>query len=436
MRKNILAALLCLLMLAAAPRAADAALNVRVGLVWHLAGQRFLGFAVAQGTYRLTIDNKINELVKPGIQFRAGSGPWGLAVFQQGQPLGLFSGLKLEPVDGKLPVFKIYSENGSYEYRGSLEIRRQTDGNLQVVNTLGEQEYLYGIVPMEMSNSWAAKGMEALKAQAVAARTYLVKHYDSSQSGGYNITDSPNINQAYAGYNVEGVASQAVDATAGEIIVDSITNKPINASYSSNSGGYTEDSENVWGGVDPHLRGKPDPYSLGQGFIADHWTYTASAITVGKRLGMGPVTSIKLQKYPSGRVKTVFVRDIDGKTRQLSGRRFAGIFYPSHGGISTSDFLGSMFSVNVLRQGQQTLSVPNPLSIFLREHVLPGPRLDRLDSSNTKLDNSFAVFSFSGSGWGHGVGMSQWGAYGMAKMGFSYKQILEYYYTDVKIIKQ
>ncbi len=439
MKKILLACLLSLILALTLPGSAVAALHVRVGLVWDLAGKGYLGFEVVQGSYSLLVDGKTAlSGVGAGTAFRAGSGPWGLALFADGQPHGFVQKIQLIPVSGKLPVFKLYSDGSSRKYRGSLEISRKPDGSLLVVNTLGEQEYLYGVVPMEMSNSWAVQGFEALKAQAVAARTYLHSHYDAGMSKGYNISDSPNLDQAYAGFSVEGAASRAVDVTAGEILVDRTSHKPINASYHSNSGGHTEDSENVWGGTDPHLRGKPDPYSLGQGFFADKWAFTASAIALGRPLGLGPVTNVKLEKFPSGRVKNVVLTDATGRTVKKTGRQFVTYYYPKGRGITDRDFLSNLFSVKVLVQGSDTLLVPNPVeSLITAGQKQLGPRLDLIDTSvsppNT-LPSPYPVYMFSGSGWGHGVGMSQWGAYGMARKGYTYSRILEYYYSNVSII--
>jgi len=438
--KNIvLAWLAALFLVLLGPQYALAGLNVKVGLVWDLAGQDYLGFEVVQGTYSLRADGKvINPALQPGPAYRIGSGAWGMVLFEQGNPMGFVQKVSLEPLNGKLPVFKLYSAKGSKKYRGLLEIIRGSDGNLLVLNTLGEEEYLYGVVPMEMSNSWAAQGLEGLKAQAVAARTYLHAHYDSKLSKGYNITDSPNIDQAYAGYGAEGKASLAVDVTAGEVLVDKVSQKPINASYHAHSGGSTEDSENVWGGVDPHLRGKLDPFSLGQGFLGDKWSFTVSAMALGKPLGLGPIVDIQLDKYPSGRVKTVRFTDVTGKTVSKSGRQVAGFFYPKNRGITDRDFLGNLFSVHALTPGENRLDT-DPLDLLQKGLVTrTGPRLDRFylpDSPPTERASPFPVYLFTGSGWGHGVGMSQWGAYGMARKGYNYRQILEYYYTNVGILK-
>jgi stage II sporulation protein D len=432
-----MASLVALLILILCPTLVLGATNVKVGLLWTLAGENYLGFDVLQGAYSLEVDgNVVRSRVTPGTSYRVGNGPWGMALFEDANPLSYATKLRLIPVQGKLPVFTLYCSSGKKSYRGSLEITYQ-DGKLLVSNTLGEQEYLYGVVPVEMSNSWSKQGIEALKAQAVAARTYLRAHYDTALTKGYNITDSPNIDQAYAGYGTEGSASKAVDATIGEILVDKTSHTPINTSYHSHSGGYTEDSENVWGGVDPHLRGKPDPFSLNQGFLADRWEFIASATALGRALNLGPVMEVKLEKYASGRVKNVIAKDISGKTVTKSGSKFAGLFYPRNRGITSNDFLGSFFTYEMIQPAKSKLGTPG-----ISERLLPGknkavgPRLNRIYSSATPptaVANPYPVYIFNGSGWGHGVGMSQWGAYGMAKQGYSYREILNYYYSNVQI---
>ncbi|HWJ03470.1 MAG TPA: SpoIID/LytB domain-containing protein [Verrucomicrobiae bacterium] len=442
MRKLILIVLGVILIMLAMPQLAVAKLDVKVGLVWNLAGESYVGFEVVQGNYALSADGKtLQNKVGPGVYYRLGSGPWGAVLFAEGNPLGVVKKVKLESVSGSLPVFRIYGSKATRTYRGSLELSVKDDGTLLAVNSLGEEEYLYGVVPIEMSNSWAVQGLEALKAQAVAARTYLHSHYDAKQAKGFNITDSPNIDQAYSGYSAEGAASRAVDASAGEILVDINSLQPINTSYHSHSGGVTEDSENVWGGVDPHLRSKPDPYTFGQGFLGDSWNFTASATALGRPMGLGPVVEIKLEKYPSGRVKNVKVKDVFGQTVSKTGRQFVGLYYPKDRGITNKDFLGNLFSFFVLEPGnsQAQQALPDDLELFLKGSIPDyGPRLDRLDTSSTPPRNfsqPYPVYVFKGSGWGHGVGMSQWGAYGMAKQGYTYRQILEYYYSDIKVIK-
>jgi stage II sporulation protein D len=133
-----------------------------------------------------------------------------------------------------------------------------------------------------MSNAWAVRGFEALKAQAVAARTYLIKNINANGI----ITDSPNIHQAYWGKTVEGEASRAVEATKGEILADVNTGKPISIFYSSHNGGFSEETQNVWQNHDPHYTAAPDPYSDGIGGMVNQWRFLVAADVLGRNFGL------------------------------------------------------------------------------------------------------------------------------------------------------
>lgn len=315
-------------------------------------------------------------------------------------------------------------------FRGSLIVKRE---NIfwRVTNILDREEYLKGVVPAEMSNAWAGKGLEALKAQAVAARTYLIKHLDNNGS----ITDSPNIHQAYKGKSAEGQASEAVTSTAGEVLVDASTEQPINVYYSSHNGGQTEVTENVWINHDSHYESYADPYSKGIGGFADSWHFLISAESLGKTFGLAPVRSVILEKYSSGRVYNVQLTDWLGNTKIVAGSQFVSKFYPRENDISQEAFLGKLFSVEYLpaeSYQRQSISENNLNS------KKAGPRLGYIINSNEGIAtqiSEFGIFNFEGRGWGHGVGMSQWGAYNMARSGLTYKEILNFYYINTKIIK-
>ena len=285
---------------------------------------------------------------------------------------------------------------------------------------------LKGVVPIEMSNEWSNGGLEALKAQAVAARTFLVKH---TENGKKAITDSPDIDQAYAGKLVEGEASVAVDATRGEILVDDQSRQPIEALYSSHSGGYTEDAKNVWGTSDINNVAHPDPYSQGVGGAVSHWRYIVSAPVLGSNFGLGPVQKVELDKYPSGRVKSVRMEDSFGDSKTVTGRTFVKQFYPFGQPIRKFAFLGSFFEAQRIATSQDS-SRNSGFSMFQRApQIEQGPLLSKIFSSSlgpSTDSQPFGVFIFDGRGWGHGVGMSQWGAYHMSQLGYTYKEILTF----------
>lgn len=431
--------------------------DVSVELVWKLGQAGWVEVRVESGEYRLIMDSEVLTL-PVGANLQVGWGGWTPALrLNQGEMQALrTSALEMKEVaSGSLRVKT--PEGEAAVYRGDLRLSWQSD-RWQIVNRLDSEDYLKGVVPMEMSNQWANGGLEALKAQAVAARTFMVKR---TEDGRKTITDSPDIDQAYAGKMAEGEASAAVEATRGEILVDVWSRQPIDALYSSHSGGYTEDAQNVWGKPDSNNVSRPDPYSVGVGGAADHWRFIVSAKVLGAAFDLGPVQIIELEKYPSGRVKTVKLEDALGGSKTVGGRTFVRAFYPFGQPIRKFAFLSNFFEVRHFRTGpDQTeklgfavwtayaadsteagdaANVENEASAAGSERERAGPLLGKILSSSLSPGpdvQPFGVFIFEGRGWGHGVGMSQWGAYHMAQLGFDYRSILSFYYNQTMIYNE
>lgn len=142
---------------------------------------------------------------------------------------------------------------GKMRYRGALELRVTPQGTVLPINIINLEQYLRGVVPAEMSST-AYPQIEALKAQALAARTYAVKNFGQYTVEGYDLCSSARC-QVYGGVNVEQeMTDQAVEETRGQIIV--MDGKPINALFTSTCGGHTENVENIFeGAAEPYLRG-------------------------------------------------------------------------------------------------------------------------------------------------------------------------------------
>ena len=179
-----------------------------------------------------------------------------------------------------------------YAYRGAIRVMKSPQRwGLTVVNVVPVEEYLYGVVGKEMSPSWHR---EALKAQAVAARTYAISHKNYFASRGFDMTDDTS-SQIYAGINGESPSViAAVDATRGEILT--YGGKPIDAFFCSTAGGWTENSENVWGSRIPYLRGVSDDSSRMPSY---RWSVTTTPEKLAANLtaagkGVGKVRSITL----------------------------------------------------------------------------------------------------------------------------------------------
>jgi stage II sporulation protein D len=138
-------------------------------------------------------------------------------------------------------------------YRGIIELFINSTGSLSVINELHIEDYLKGVVPCEMS-PLIFNELEALKAQAVAARTYAIRNMGQFSSDGYDLCSTSRC-QVYKGYSAEHpLSNRAVDETRG--IVATYNGEPINALYTSTCGGHTENGENVFGGQSyPYLKG-------------------------------------------------------------------------------------------------------------------------------------------------------------------------------------
>ena len=420
-------------------QAADCqAREVSVELVWHFGQAGWTQIQVEQGEYQLVMNGRTVELPE-GSSLQAGWGGWSpVLIINRNDVQTLGSGaLELNEVKPGSLRLTVAQEKPAV-YRGSLSLNWQED-HWQLINRLDSEDYLKGVVPMEMSNAWAQNGLEALKAQAVAARTYLIQHTQNRKL----ITDSPDIDQAYAGKTAEGEASQAVEATRGKILADSQTRQPIAAFYSSHDGGYSEDAANVWGNHDPHNLAHPDPFSDGIGGAADRWRFIIAAPRLGAAFGLGPVQKVSLDTYPSGRVRNVVLTDSFNNSRTVSGRKFVQAFYPFGQEIQADAFLGSLFQVeqaaaNPLPAAGQGSAGRRPGALgILDQGRIPaepdaGPLLAKVVSSSQGVQANpqpFGTFIFNGRGWGHGVGMSQWGAYHMAQLGYTYQEILNFYYS-------
>src|SRR3990170_2400770 len=276
---------------------------------------------------------------------------------------------------------------GPRRYRGAIELRRAPEGKLTAINELDVEQYLYGVLKMEVDAGWPA---EALKAQAVAARTLALQSLGRFAAEGYDLratTDS----QVYGGINAEDPrTTAAVDATRG--VVMTYAGRPIFAAHHSDSGGATESSEFVWGQPYPYLRGVPDPY--GQDYPGREWLSRIDIPTLEARLVRAgkPVPGITgvavTATSPSGRALTVRVTGASGALdlRATDLRTILGV-------------------------------------TFLRSTLL-AVRLTR---------DEVPAVEFQGRGSGHGVGMSQWGARGQALLGRTYPEILGFYYQGVQV---
>ena len=209
-------------------------------------------------------------------------------------------------------------------YRGSLEFRPNGSGGVYTVNVVGLDDYVQGVIAAEMPSTWSA---EALKAQAVAARTYAIT---TDVAGGFYNLYPDTRSQMYRGVAAETPATDAaVAATSGQIVT--YNGAPAVTYFFASSGGYTENVEDAWPGAtpDPWLRGVPDPYDNAGGDPYHHWTRQMSLGAATKDLGKlvkGSLVGIRVTKHgASPRIMTASVIGTRG-TVSVTGSQLEGAF--------------------------------------------------------------------------------------------------------------
>jgi stage II sporulation protein D len=295
-------------------------------------------------------------------------------------------------------------------YHGGLEIRPGAANGVTVLNRVPMEEYLRGVVPHEISHG-SPQLLEAVKAQAVAARTYAIVQRGQYEADGYDLLATVQ-DQVYGGVSGEApTVDQALRETRG--VVATHRGEPIVTNYSSTCGGHTADRDEVWDKPPlPYLRGVPDRGGKDGAWCArskyfrweetwkgdEFWRLARAAlnryyghdIPESARLGQLEVA----EKGPSGRVKTLLFRTSAGEFFAY-GDRIRWIL-PRPGNVG-------------------------PLRSILFE----------LDVDHAK--GQVSRVAAKGGGWGHGVGMCQWGAMERSRGGQDYEDILEHYYQGVRL---
>ncbi len=315
-----------------------------------------------------------------------------------------------------------------YKWYGGFEYRRSTGGDLNVINVVALEDYVKGVLPYEMSPSWP---LEALKAQAVCARTYALlqsKHYAGYRFDVCATTDC----QVYRGANqANSLTDRAVEETAG--VLASYSGQLAETCYYSSNGGASESSENVWSYPQPYLVGKEDPYE-GTIDIPDysytiHYTYKELTDLLKKKgHSIGTVTSAYVSKTtPMGNVAELTFRDSAGKTvtvtkedcRWLLSARSMRFTISGGGGSAGLEGLWTISgggAAEAFQGGEAYVITPAGIELFQRPAA----------SSGTGV-------TITGTGYGHGVGMSQYGAKAMAQLGKTYREILSFYFTGITL---
>ena len=287
-------------------------------------------------------------------------------------------------------------------YRGSLIIQPHKAG-LTVINRVLIDDYLKGVIPEEMPYDW---DIEALKAQAVAARTYAL--YDKMDrkhtKEGFDVCATTDC-QVYGGIDAESSpTNNAVEQTKGQVLM--YKNEPICAVFHAAAGSYTENSEDAWGVTVPYLRAvnnkeEKSPY--------EQWSENITVMELSRIISqnfenIGTIKQIDTSNFKQevgNKQKVIRFTGSNKKVVELTGAQLRSILQ-----LNSSNFI-----INVTADNKKVKS----------------GNIKRIDKPEKEVVNII------GSGLGHRLGLSQWGAKSLADKGENYRDILHHYYTNVEL---
>jgi len=276
-------------------------------------------------------------------------------------------------------------ERDKKKYRGAIDIKRTQQNQLSAINRLDLESYVKGVLYHEVTHKWP---MEATKAQAVAIRTYALYQIQNRKNEDFDVTRDI-YSQVYGGKSAERYRTNlATQQTKGEIL--KYNSEVLPAYFHSNSGGHTEDVSELWDQNSKPLKGIRDVYAK---YAPNYfWKKNFQSSFIQEKLNengykLGLINEISvLERNKSGRIRKLQITTRDGKRIMVPGKKFREII---------------------------------------------GPNL--IKSNMYVIDMQGYYFNLIGKGWGHGVGMCQWGAYNMARKRFNYKQILKHYYPGANL---
>jgi len=296
-----------------------------------------------------------------------------------GQDEWAAQGLRVEPAEDRDLMLD------TTRFRGAMDIVKDSDGTLYAVNRIDVESYLYGVLHHEMAHWWP---MEALKAQAIAARTYALYQASVSRSAPYDLKSNTS-SQVYGGSTLERFRTKsAVDRTAGRVLKFQDAIFP--AYFHATCGGLTAGAQEIWKIDLPPIRGLVScPYCR----LSPHYFWKAEI----------PLTFIEEKMRQNGRPAGQIL-SIEVITQTPSAR---------------------VGSLRITGTDQEVVMAAKDFRIWMG-----GDKMRSTDFTVTLADDKAY---FSGKGWGHGVGLCQWGALGKSLLGHKHEDILKFYYPGAEI---
>jgi len=341
----------------------------------------------------------------------------------------LESNLSILPLEGNIKI-------DSKEYRGGAMFTNASESTMNVINVVSMEEYLYGVIASEMPSSW---NIEALKAQAVCARGFVVSNFNKHKSYGFNLCASTNC-QVYSGVSAETESTNtAVDMTKGMVLT--YDGNPIGSYFFSSSGGHTANVKNVWGSSFPYLCGVEDPFES-EDSPRHTWSATLTKDEIADALkqsgeDIGSLIELSASSDETGRVyelKAIGTLGSHTLTRQNTYSPFysKGVLSQKYTLTPVTEDGRTLYAISSNIK-ESLFSYTSLNSKGVKSDVSGGFSIISSKGTETYTQGTVNAYTFSGGGWGHGVGMSQYGAKGMADNGYTYDSILLHYFPGTEL---
>ncbi|MFE4811526.1 SpoIID/LytB domain-containing protein [Peribacillus simplex] len=345
----------------------------------------------------------------------------GIVVLTDSKEIGKASEFEVKPETGNGPL----SINGR-PYLGSFRFIMEDGKFIRPFNSIGLEDYLKGVVPAEMPALW---NQEALKAQSVAARTYSMSYIDRTP-------DDTMSYQVYGGYAWHENSTKAVKATEGQVIgYRDKLHIGSDAFFSSSNGGKTESNKNVWVGTElPYLKVKDDPYDP-----QAVWSFSVKKQQIDltnldlTNADAWWATTKEAEKTPeiSNIRSWIQSNGYTGKDIKITAVPFFSLHAPTSGGRMSKGSITIEFMVKEKGKAlQQSVILEDVTASKIRDIIgLSSMKSFLVD----KVDNARDTINVSGKGFGHGVGLSQYGAKKAGEQGHTYREILAFYYEGTSL---
>ena len=372
-----------------------------------------------------------------------GFGEVTLSVAPSGTDALLINGTAYNITGGNFALLPLNGEvniDGSV-YRGGVEFIIDANGKLTVINFVNINDYIAGVVGKEMSPSWH---IEALKAQAVCARSYTITTWNKHASLGFNLCGTQDC-QAYQGISGESESTiRAAQETKDQVLM--YGSSVAEALYSSSCGGSTAYAKYVWGNDVPYLQAKADPYESLTDNPRASWTTTLTKEKIKEKLAsseidIGDITDMKVTGADEfGRTYEVTIYGTNGTyvLKNDRTRSYFGLYSqkytitPSGGTAPKPEPLYAIGSRGVGKLSIYTIKGSKSVQTLVDNFYMKSSTATALHAPVDEMTD-FDSFVINGAGWGHGIGMSQYGAKGMAEQGHTYEDILTFYYQGVEL---